>query len=457
MGWLCIKIMNIVRFPSVLFPRSQMDNLSSQDLVARYPFDNGGADSAFGLFPAQFQDTPYFTFGRLGKTGLYVDGKSGYGLVQQNVGNNMTIAFWLKTPSSGGTAWSSAAGLVDGNSPAADGSLGAGLTNGTVAAAIGMQVITSTAVANDGQWHHIAVTRNGSNGQALIYLDGTQRGSGTGPTGWLTKSKALTVGSLSSDNGILTGAFDDLCFYNFVLTPGAIQALVAATQPAIDINAAKTRIQAESYTRMNGVRLEATADADSGLQIGGISTGSWAEYPINVSAAGQYSFTLRSANPGTAGSAVISIDNAQTGTMLFPAQAGWQNATANVVLPAGLHTLKLSISAGANISVNWIDIAKGSVAASSNWKLTNGYNTIRLTGGNSKNEVLFTTSKSGLVTISLFTANGRLVAQWHPFGVAGRVNRTAFPPRSSFSDGVNMLTLDQERKRVAFERVVIVK
>jgi len=449
--------MNIVRFPSVLFPRSQMDNLSSQDLVARYPFDNNGADSAFGLFPAQFQDTPYFTFGRLGKTGLYVDGKSGYGLVQQNVGNNMTIAFWLKTPSSGGTAWSSAAGLVDGNSPSADGSLGAGLTSGTVAAAIGKQVIASTAAANDGQWHHIAVTRNGANGQTLIYLDGTQTGSGTGPTGWLTKSKALTVGSLSSDNGILTGAFDDLCFYNYTLTPGAIQALVAASQPAIDINAAKTRIQAESYTRMNGVRLEATADADSGLQIGGISAGSWAEYRINVSAAGQFTVNLRLANSISAGTIAIFSDNTQIGTLSFPAQAGWQNVTGNIILSAGVQTLKFTTTTGTNISMNWLDIAKGTSAALGNWKTAYGLNSIKLTGGNSNREVLFTTTKTGPVTISLFSASGRLMARWHPVGSAGTVNRTAYPLRSSLPDGVNILTLDQEGKRVAFERIVVIK
>ncbi len=448
------RIMNIVRFPSGVFPRTEMDTITTLDLVARYSFDNSGTDSAFCLFPMTFEGTPYFTLGRSGTNGLYVDGKSGFGIVQRNVANNLTVSYWLKTPSIGGSAWASATGMVDGYIAAADSSFGAGLTSGKVAVAIEAQVISSAALVNNGQWHHIAVTRNGTNGQVLIYIDGAQSGSGTGPVGWLTESKALTVGCLSTDNGICTGAFDNLRFYNYVLASSAILALTTETQPSTSIPGARTRIQAESYSFMSGVQLEATADADSGLQIGSLSSGSWAEYRANVTTAGAYTLYLRILNTGAAASFNILSNSIVVGTIAVPTQAAWQTISVPVTLSAGLQTIRLSATAGTAMKLNWLDIERSTdVTITSNSGINHGNASIEFISG----RLLYSVKQSGNVTISIFNAAGRLLAQWHPAGTAGTVNRTEHPLLSSLPDGLNILTLDQEGKRIALKRLAVIR
>ena len=445
------RIMNIVRFPSGVFPRIQMDTLTTLDLVARYSFDNGGADSAFCLFPMTFEGTPYYTLGRSGTNGLYVDGKSGYGIVQRNEGYNLTISYWLKTPSTGGSAWASATGAVDGFNSTADSSFGTGMVSGKIAVAIGKQVISSAALVNDGQWHHVAVTRNGTSGAVIIYIDGTQSSTGTGPVGWLIKSKYLAVGSLSTDNGICTGAFDNLRFYNYVLAASAITALTTETLPSTSIPGTRTRIQAESYSLMSGVQLEATADADSGLQIGSVSSGSWAEFRATVATAGTYTLYLRVLNTGAAGSFNVLSNSVVVGTIAVPTLTAWQTISVTVTLSAGLQTLRLTATAGTAMKLNWLDIAAGTgVTNTSAGGMNHGDASIKFISGG----LLYSVKQSGIVTISIFNGNGRLVAKWQHAGSAGVVNRTTTP---LLSGGIYIINLEQNGQRIAFERTTVIR
>jgi hypothetical protein len=448
------RIMNIVRFPSGVFPRIEMDNLTTLDLVARYSFDNGGADSAFRLFPMTFEGTPYYTLGRSGTNGLYVDGKSGYGIVQRNVAYNLTISYWLKTPSTGGSAWASATGAVDGFNTARDSSFGTGTVSGRIAVAIGTQVISSATLVNDGQWHHITVTRNGASGAVILYIDGSQSSTGTGPVGWLTQSKYLAVGSLSTDNGICTGAFDNLLFYNYVLASSAILALTTETQPSTSIPGTRTRIQAESYSLMSGVQLQATADADSGLQIGNVSSGSWAEFRAAVATAGTFTLYLRVLNTGAAGSFNVLSNSVVIGTIAVPTSTAWQTISVTVTLSAGLQTLRLAAAAGTAMKLNWLDIAAGTgVTNTSAGGMNHGDASIKFISGG----LLYSVKQSGTVTISIFNGNGRLVAKWQNAGAAGAVHRTANPLLSSMPGGIYIINLEQNGQRIAFERTAIIR
>ena len=94
----------------------------------------------------------------------------------------------------------------------------------------GLKVITSASAINDGNWHHVVLTR--TSGQLLtLYVDGASAASGTD-----TLSGALTpnvAGSAIAYERIvaslaLTGLLDDLRIYNTALTSTEVAALYTA-------------------------------------------------------------------------------------------------------------------------------------------------------------------------------------------------------------------------------------
>jgi hypothetical protein len=122
-----------------------------------------------------------------------------------DVGNDFTIEFWMKAhPSSntsgdtcqtGNDGWINSHVILDrdiyfagdygdyGISLGTDGRLAFGINNGTT----GTGICSSNAVdLKDGQWHHVAVTRDTSPNEIRIFIDGVDRGSGTGVTGDLS-------------------------------------------------------------------------------------------------------------------------------------------------------------------------------------------------------------------------------------------------------------------------------
>src|SRR4030095_642613 len=88
-----------------------------------------------------------------------------------------------------------------------------------------------------------------------------------------------------------------------------------------------TRIEAENWTSMNGVRTEAAwgDPQGGGLIVGWIEQGDWMDYSYNAPATGTYSIKMRVASPLTG--AQLQIRNS-TGTVLgavsLPNTGGWQ-------------------------------------------------------------------------------------------------------------------------------------
>ncbi|MGV8834676.1 carbohydrate-binding protein [Cellvibrio sp.] len=121
-------------------------------------------------------------------------------------------------------------------------------------------------------------------------------------------------------------------------------------------------IQAESYSVMSGVQLDATNDGGAGQYVGWIDAGDWMSYAsINFPSSGTYKVEYRVASPS---GSVLSLDlNAgaiQLGQVAIPATGGWQNWTTvshNVNVTAGTYALGIyAPQAGWNI--NWIRITK---------------------------------------------------------------------------------------------------
>ncbi len=120
------------------------------------------------------------------------------------------------------------------------------------------------------------------------------------------------------------------------------------------------------YRTSEGVSIETTTDTGGGYDVGWTAPGEWINYTVNVTAAGDYLFNVRVANPGDGGSFHINVDGADvTGSMAIPNTGGWQSwttITSNPVqLSAGQHVVQFYMdansSSGAAGNFNWFSVS----------------------------------------------------------------------------------------------------
>lgn len=84
---------------------------------------------------------------------------------------------------------------------------------------------------NDGNWHHVAVQRDGNAGR--IYIDGALAASGSGTARNLRGSIAVALGAdIRDNNAHFDGTIDDVRIYKTVIAPSSISAL-GAEPPAL--------------------------------------------------------------------------------------------------------------------------------------------------------------------------------------------------------------------------------
>ncbi|MCW4468042.1 discoidin domain-containing protein [Flavobacterium sp. MFBS3-15] len=113
-------------------------------------------------------------------------------------------------------------------------------------------------------------------------------------------------------------------------------------------------IQAEDFTDMFGIAMEATGDEGGGENVGWIDGGDWLEYYIESPTATLYEVDFRVAS-AAGGNIVILSEDAEVGTIAVPNTGGWQNwetITTTVTLPAGVQTIKLN---AAGFNMNWLE------------------------------------------------------------------------------------------------------
>ena len=122
------------------------------------------------------------------------------------------------------------------------------------------------------------------------------------------------------------------------------------------------QIEAESYTSMNGVQLETTADTGGGQNVGWIDANDWMAYAnINFPTTGNYKVEYRVASPS---GATLSLDlNAgaiQLGQLTIPATGGWQTwmtISHTVSITAGTYAVGVFAPTG-GWNINWIKFTK---------------------------------------------------------------------------------------------------
>ncbi|QOG00636.1 beta-1,3-glucanase family protein [Flavobacterium sp. MDT1-60] len=122
-------------------------------------------------------------------------------------------------------------------------------------------------------------------------------------------------------------------------------------------------IQAEDYSAMSGIQVEATTDTGGGSNVGYTETGDWIAYnSINFPTTGSYLIEYRVAS-GVTGGKLSSDLNGGTivlGNVDIPNTGGWQNwqtVSQTVNVNAGTYNFGIYIQ-NTGMNINWIKITK---------------------------------------------------------------------------------------------------
>ena len=152
----------------------------------------------------------------------------------------------------------------------------------------------------------------------------------------------------------------------YLMTPAPIPGTVEAENydlggQGLAYNDADASNNGGAYRPAEGVDLEGTTDAGFGFNVGWTVPGEWIEYTVDV-AAGTYAVEVRVASATAGGTFHIEFDGVdKTGPITFAGTGGWQNWTtvsaSDVVLEAGVQTMRLSIDAG-EFNVNKIRVGE---------------------------------------------------------------------------------------------------
>lgn len=117
------------------------------------------------------------------------------------------------------------------------------------------------------------------------------------------------------------------------------------------------RIEAESYSAMSGISIEATQDVSGIANVGWIDANDWMEFNIQVPETGDYTAHFRIASTAST-SLELRENDVKLQTLTIPSSGGWQNwktLSANVHLTAGEHKLRVFTPKG-SFNMNWMEI-----------------------------------------------------------------------------------------------------
>lgn len=129
-----------------------------------------------------------------------------------------------------------------------------------------------------------------------------------------------------------------------------------------------TVIQAENYSAMSGIQVEAITDTGGGSNVGYCDTGDWMAYNnVNFPTTGAYliEYRVASAVTGAKISSDLNAGSIVLGTLNVPNTGGWQNwqtISHTVSVNAGTYNFGIFIQTS-GVNINWIRITKVANAA----------------------------------------------------------------------------------------------
>ncbi|MCY2953200.1 MAG: PA14 domain-containing protein, partial [Planctomycetota bacterium] len=226
---------------AVASARPVFEALESRQLLSQtilYHFEDADvsslADSSGNSNTGSGQSGAVFDTGKVGQ-GVTLDGAAAYISapvdLQPWLGDTGSLATWIKTTQVGSNTTYEAPGLAGGDQNGAASDVFWGILNasGQIGITVGNNAaVNSPAPVNDGLWHHVAFTRNGTTGALQVYVDGFMRNSATQTAGSLGHPFAQ-IGGMVDDTGLAYGYFngtlDDVAVYDSVATAAQIAQL----------------------------------------------------------------------------------------------------------------------------------------------------------------------------------------------------------------------------------------
>jgi len=146
-----------------------------------------------------------------------------------------SVSYWVKTTAEGDDDVAVAPALIghDDSDNSRDLVFGYIDLNGGVAAKVGSgAAVHSQTVVNDGQWHHVVLTRDAASGRVQVFVDGALEQAKIGVTGTVS-SPVVGLGRVKStlstasvdENTYFDGSISEVKVYASVLTAGQVRGL----------------------------------------------------------------------------------------------------------------------------------------------------------------------------------------------------------------------------------------
>ncbi|MGH1432517.1 MAG: DUF6701 domain-containing protein [Neptuniibacter sp.] len=158
------------------------------------------------------------------------DGDGDYvsGLDLSQLQTTASLSFWIKTSQTGSNSPWTAPGVtgVEQSGGADDIFWGWLDSSGRIGLTVGNDYnnTKSNTAINDGDWHHIVLTRNATDGAYQIFIDGSLDKSGTGGIGDIGNSFDL-LGKIKSSSDELEGLLDEVLIFDEALSLAQVTAI----------------------------------------------------------------------------------------------------------------------------------------------------------------------------------------------------------------------------------------
>ncbi|MGA0844960.1 MAG: LamG-like jellyroll fold domain-containing protein, partial [Luteolibacter sp.] len=189
------------------------------------------AQDALGGSDASLMNGPRWVSGRQ-YSGLMLDGVDDFlelsADLSPSLSGTASLSFWLKTTQTGGATADVAPGLL-GSSGIQWGWLD---EMGKIALSVdGAEPVRSAVPVNDGEWHHVILTRDAVSGELSVYLDGALSATAVGPVG--TRPGAISrIGQMQNGSAVyLRGRLDQIHVFNQAIGAETRQALLENHAP----------------------------------------------------------------------------------------------------------------------------------------------------------------------------------------------------------------------------------